>query len=105
MRAAASASSRSRTVSTPRATNGALAGFDPPTDIRYIFGGELTVQGSNGWMHEDIAQFLDLVAAGKLAPHIGATYPLDQAIDAHVALEERRHFGKIVVTGGAPVLV
>jgi alcohol dehydrogenase len=86
-------------------TNGALAGFDPPTDIRYIFGGELTVQGSNGWMHEDIAQLLDLVAAGKLAPHIGATYPLDKAIDAHVALEERRHFGKIVVTGGAPVLV
>jgi alcohol dehydrogenase len=86
-------------------TNGALAGFDPPTDIRYIFGGELTVQGSNGWMQEDIVHLLDLVAAGKLAPHIGATYPLDHAIDAHVALEERRHFGKIVVTGGAPVPV
>ena len=84
--------------------NGALAGFDPPTDIRYIFQGELTIQGSNGWRHEDVEHLIDLVAAGKLKPHIGATYPLAQGIEAHKALEERKHFGKIVITGNAPIL-
>ncbi len=84
--------------------NGALAGFDPPTDIRYIFQGELTIQGSNGWQHEDVENLVDLVAAGKLNPHIGATDPLEQGIEAHRALEERRHFGKIVITGNAPAL-
>jgi alcohol dehydrogenase len=84
--------------------NGALTGFDPPTDIRYIFQGELTIQGSNGWRHEDVENLVDLVAAGKLTPHIGATYPLEQGIEAHNALEARKHFGKIVITGDAPVL-
>lgn len=84
--------------------NGALSGFDPPTDIRYIFQGELTIQGSNGWQHEDVARLVDLVAAGKLQPHIGATYPLERGIEAHLALEERKHFGKVVITGDAPVL-
>lgn len=84
--------------------NGALAGFDPPTDIRYIFQGELTIQGSNGWRHEDVEHLIDLVAAGKLKPHIGATYPLAQGIEAHKALEERKHFGKIVITSNAPIL-
>ena len=85
-------------------TNGALAGFDPPTDIRHIFQGELTIQGSNGWLHEDVEHLVVLVAAGNLKPHIGATYPLDQAIEAHKALEARKHFGKIVITGDAPIL-
>jgi alcohol dehydrogenase len=85
--------------------NGALAGFDPPTDIRYIFQGELTIQGSNGWRHEDVESLVDLVAAHKLMPHIGATYPLERSIEAHAALEARKHFGKIVITGDAPILV
>jgi len=85
-------------------TNGALAGFDPPTDIRYIFQGELTIQGSNGWQHEDVENLVGLVAAGKLEPHIGATYPLERGIEAHQALEARKHFGKIVITGDAPIL-
>ncbi len=84
-------------------TNGALAGFDPPTDIRYIFQGELTIQGSNGWRHQDIENLVDLVADDKLRPFIGATYPLHQAIEAHKALEARAHFGKIVITGDAPI--
>ncbi|MEM7019121.1 MAG: zinc-binding dehydrogenase [Pseudomonadota bacterium] len=84
--------------------NGALAGFDPPTDIRYIFQGELTIQGSNGWSYEDVENLVEMIASGKLKPHIGATYPLAQGIEAHKALEDRKHFGKIVITGDAPVL-
>ena len=84
--------------------NGALAGFDPQTDIRYIFQGELKVQGSNGWDHADCVNLVAMVADGRLKPHIGATFPLEQAIAAHKALEDRTYFGKIVITGDAPVL-
>ncbi len=84
--------------------NGALSGYDPPTDIRYIVQGELTIQGINGWQHADVEKLLDLVNADDLKPYIGATYPLERGIEAHIALEERKHFGKIVITGNAPIL-
>jgi alcohol dehydrogenase len=78
-------------------TCGATAGFDPPTDIRYIWSGEIDVRGSNGWRREDLAALLDLVADGRLDPVIDRVVPLDRAIDAHRDLEERRFFGKIVI--------
>ena len=40
--------------------NGALAGHDPPTDIRYIFQGELEIRGSNGWDHSDIINLVEI---------------------------------------------
>jgi putative PIG3 family NAD(P)H quinone oxidoreductase len=38
-----------------------------------------------------------LIAAGKLKPLIHATFPLDRAAEAHRALEEGDHIGKIVL--------
>ena len=84
--------------------NGALAGHDPPTDIRYIFQGELEIRGSNGWDHSDIINLVEMVRTGALKPHIGAEYPLEKGIEAHAALEARTHFGKIVITSNAPIL-
>jgi alcohol dehydrogenase len=78
-------------------TCGATAGFDPPTDIRYIWTGELDVRGSNGWRREDLRALLELVADGHLRPVIDRVVPLEQAIEAHRDLEERRFFGKIVI--------
>jgi putative PIG3 family NAD(P)H quinone oxidoreductase len=39
-----------------------------------------------------------MIAAGKLKPVIHATFPLERAADAHRALEEGDHVGKIVLT-------
>jgi NADPH:quinone reductase len=39
-----------------------------------------------------------MIAAGLLKPLIHATYPLDQAAEAHRALESGEHIGKIVLT-------
>jgi alcohol dehydrogenase len=78
-------------------TCGATAGFDPPTDIRYIWSGELDVRGSNGWRRDDLAALLDMVADGSLRPVIDRVVPLERGIEAHRDLEERRFFGKIVI--------
>ena len=36
----------------------------------------------------------DEVAAGRIRPEIGQTFPLAQAADAHAAIEARTVFGK-----------
>ncbi|WP_020179756.1 NAD(P)H-quinone oxidoreductase [Methylopila sp. M107] len=39
-----------------------------------------------------------LVEAGKVKPIVHATFPLDQAADAHRLMEESSHMGKIILT-------
>jgi alcohol dehydrogenase len=79
-------------------TCGATAGFDPPEDIRYIWTFELQILGSNGWAREDVTALLDLVAGGRLAAVIDRTLPLERAADGLALLENRKVFGKLVVT-------
>ncbi len=78
-------------------TCGATAGFDPPTDIRYIWTAELNVMGSNGWTREDLLALLQLVQAGELTPVIDHVLPLTSGIEACKLLEERKFFGKILI--------
>ena len=79
-------------------TCGATAGFDPKEDIRYIWTFELQIQGSNGWAREDVTALLDLVQAKRLEAVIDEIFPLDRAEEALARLENRRVFGKLVVT-------
>lgn len=46
----------------------------------------------------NIAELLGWLAEGELDPHVSATYPLDQAVQAINDLAERRATGKVVVT-------
>ncbi len=78
-------------------TCGATAGFDPPTDLRYIWTAELDVRGSNGWRRGDLARLLELVEQRRLVPTIDRVVPLERGIEAHRDLEERRFFGKLVI--------
>ena len=79
-------------------TCGATAGYDPPEDIRYIWTFELKIIGSNGWAREDIAALLEMVQAGRLEAVIDESFPLERAPEALARLEERRVFGKLVIT-------
>ncbi|MDX1382239.1 MAG: zinc-binding dehydrogenase [Thermoanaerobaculia bacterium] len=79
-------------------TCGATAGFDPPTDLRYIWTAEMDIRGSNGWTREGLVDLLEMVASGRLDPVIDRVVPLEEGIDAHRALEERTFLGKIVLT-------
>lgn len=47
---------------------------------------------------ESLAQLFAWQAAGKLKPHISATFPLEKTGDALRSLMERRSVGKVVVT-------
>lgn len=46
---------------------------------------------------EDLSQVLGLIATGALEADIGAVFPLEQAADAHRALESRSVHGKVVL--------
>jgi alcohol dehydrogenase len=78
-------------------TCGATAGFDPKTDLRFIWVRELQVIGSNSYTQEDVEQALAHVAAGRLRPVIGATFPLSELASAETLIEQRDFFGKIVL--------
>lgn len=78
-------------------TCGATAGFDPKTDIRFIWTFELTIQGSNGWTKEDLVALMDLIKQGKFKPIIHSTLPLEQVHEGFRVLESREVFGKVVL--------
>ena len=79
-------------------TCGATAGFNPPTDIRYIWTYEQTIIGSNGWMPADQVALLELVAGGELLPEIHAVRPLEETAASIQELADRQVVGKIVIT-------
>ena len=79
-------------------TCGATAGFDPKTDIRYIWTYELMVQGSNGWTRQDLEQLIALIARNELEPVISSRWSLADAGKGFAELEDRKVFGKIIVT-------
>ena len=49
----------------------------------------------------DRAELLDLLATGKVVPHISAVYPLDQSDRALADLAERRATGKVLIEPSA----
>jgi NADPH2:quinone reductase len=53
--------------------------------------------GKKELMHDVIAELFDLVAAGKLKPVIGNTYPLSEAAKAHREMLSRETVGKIAL--------
>ena len=78
-------------------TCGATAGFDPPTDIRFIWTAEMDIRGSNGWHRSDLDALLDLVGTRRMRPVIDRILPLGEGVEAMRLLEERAFFGKIVI--------
>ena len=79
-------------------TCGATAGFDPPTDIRYIWRREMDILGSDGWRRQDLIDLLDAVRKGSIIPVIGAVLPLEETAEGHRLLEDREIFGKVIIT-------
>ncbi len=78
-------------------TCGATAGFNPQTDLRYLWTFELNLLGSTGWLPEDQRQLLELTAQGKIDPVIGKVLPLSDAREGERLIEEREVFGKVVL--------
>jgi alcohol dehydrogenase len=79
-------------------TCGATAGYDPKTDIRYIWSFEFNIIGSNSWTTEDHVTLLDMIAAGRLKPIIHSVRPLQELAISLQELIDRKVFGKAVLT-------
>ena len=78
-------------------TCGATAGYDPPTDIRYIWTFELQVLGANGWEVEDLTTLMDHIHNGRMHVPIDKVLPLAEAREGLRMLEEREVIGKVVI--------
>jgi alcohol dehydrogenase len=78
-------------------TCGATAGFDPKTDLRYVWSFEFDIRGSNSWEPEDLTALLELIKDGKMEVPIAGTYPLTEAKEALRLIEDREVIGKVIV--------
>ncbi|MFM1815620.1 MAG: hypothetical protein RLZ98_2315 [Pseudomonadota bacterium] len=78
-------------------TCGATAGFDPKTDLRYIWSFEFDVLGSNSWEPEDLTALLGYIAEGRMTVPIDKTFGLDGVKEAVRMIEDREVFGKIII--------
>jgi NADPH:quinone reductase len=65
-------------------------------DICGVFWGEAAVRDPAS-IHTNITQVLDWVAAGKLSPHVHATFPLAEIGSAIGLLDRREATGKVVI--------
>ena len=79
-------------------TCGATAGFDPKTDLRYVWTFELKILGSNSWLPEDLETLMNLIQEGRLKPVIDTILPLEQTAEGVRQLEDREVIGKIIIT-------
>jgi NADPH:quinone reductase-like Zn-dependent oxidoreductase len=77
--------------------SGATGGDKPDISIREIYQWHRRILGAPMGNWEDFLQVTSLVWRGLLHPQIHAVYPLDEVAQAERELEERRHFGKIVI--------
>lgn len=79
-------------------TVGAHAGEIVPVDMILLFRNQWSVIGSVRATAEEIKHVVGLVGEGKLTPVVHGSYPLEQAAQVHELMEERRQFGKLVLT-------
>jgi alcohol dehydrogenase len=79
-------------------TCGATAGYDPKTDIRYIWTREISIIGSDGWRKEDLISLLEAVRSGEITAVVDRVLPLEEIREGHRLLEEREVFGKVIIT-------
>jgi NADPH:quinone reductase-like Zn-dependent oxidoreductase len=66
-------------------------------DNRHLFFRHVSLIGSTMGPHADYVDVMRLVFAGKLNAVIGPTFPLQEAAQAHHALEQGDFFGKIIL--------
>jgi NADPH:quinone reductase-like Zn-dependent oxidoreductase len=78
-------------------TCGSTTGPEVKIDLRYVFSRELAIHGNKMGTRADFKKVLSLVIAKKLKPVIAKTFPLSEARAALEYMDQRQHFGKIVL--------
>jgi NADPH:quinone reductase-like Zn-dependent oxidoreductase len=78
-------------------TCGATAGGEPIDDIAAICAKELKIYGSTLGSREEFHQVIDFLNTAQIKPVIDSIFPLEDAADAQLHLENARQFGKIIL--------
>ncbi len=84
-------------------TCGATSDYMAKLDIRYVYSRHQTIYGS--WMGSkgeliEVMKFFGRNSLRRLRPVIDTSFPLSEAAAAHRRMEERKNFGKIILTVG-----
>ncbi len=79
-------------------TCGATTGFDVRLDLRYVFARQVSILGSYMGSKQELLKVLRLVRDSSLRPVVHAVLPLEKAGEAQMILENREHFGKVVLS-------
>jgi NADPH:quinone reductase-like Zn-dependent oxidoreductase len=78
-------------------TCGATSGFDARTDLRQVFYRQLSLLGSFMGSKGELLEALKFVESGQIRAVVDRVMPLAEARRAHELLEDRAHFGKLVL--------
>jgi len=78
-------------------TCGATSGFKGNLDIRYLFSRQISLHGSYMGAKCELLEVMKFFEDGRLRPVVDRTLPLEQASEAHRALEDRAQFGKVIL--------
>jgi NADPH:quinone reductase-like Zn-dependent oxidoreductase len=76
---------------------GASSGARAELDLIDLFARQLAVIGSSDGSRAELLEVLRLLAAGVIEPVVDRVLPLDEARLAQRLLEERRHFGRVLL--------
>jgi NADPH:quinone reductase-like Zn-dependent oxidoreductase len=78
-------------------TCGVTTGYDVRLDLRHVFAKEISIMGSYMGSKHELLEVLKHLRAGFLKPVVSEVLPLRDAARAQDMLENREHFGKIVL--------
>lgn len=78
-------------------TCGATTGYNVQTDLRLVFYKNLKILGNLMGSKAELVRITELMQQGLLKPVVDRVMPLEQAREAHAAMEQRQQFGKIVL--------
>ncbi len=78
-------------------TFGATSGPMPPTNVPLLFWRQLRVIGTTMGNRKEFFDVMELIWQRKLRPIVDRVFPLKEAAEAQRLMEERRHFGKLVL--------
>ena len=78
-------------------TCGATSGYKGNIDIRYLFSRQISLHGSYMGAKIELLEVMRFFEDGTLKPVVDRVLPLENAADAHRALEDRAQFGKVVL--------
>lgn len=79
-------------------TCGATTGYNGKIDLRFLFSRHLSILGSYMGSKAELYEVLKLIGQRKLHAVIDEILPLSKCGEAHARMENRQHFGKIVLT-------